>query len=104
MSSDGQPVFRPFGLHNVTAPRLVKRPPDPGYNRVAAHAGLQGQSLIQVVVNSRGETEQPKILRPLGVGLDDAAVEAVSHWHFEPAMRDGKPVVVVVQIEVNFRQ
>ena len=35
--------------------------------------------------------------------LNDEAVETVRKWHFDPAMRDGKPVAVAITVEVNFR-
>jgi TonB family protein len=44
-----------------------------------------------------------QVSRPLGLGLDEKAVEAVSKWRFKPAMKDGKPVPVTANIIVNFR-
>jgi TonB family protein len=44
-----------------------------------------------------------RVQRSLGMGLDDKALEAVRTWRFEPALKDGRPVAVQVNIEVNFR-
>jgi TonB family protein len=44
-----------------------------------------------------------KVVRPLGMGLDQKALDAVKQWKFEPAMKDGKPVAVQINVEVNFR-
>jgi len=43
------------------------------------------------------------VARTLGLGLDEKAIEAVKVWRFEPAMKDGKPVAVQVNVEVTFR-
>jgi TonB family protein len=44
-----------------------------------------------------------KVARSLGMGLDQKAIEAVRQWKFEPAMKDGRPVAVQINVEVNFR-
>ena len=44
-----------------------------------------------------------KVARSLGMGLDQKAIEAVKKWKFEPALKDGKPVAVQINVEVNFR-
>jgi len=43
------------------------------------------------------------VVRPLGLGLDEKAIEAVQQWKFKPGMKDGKPVPVQAQTEVTFR-
>jgi TonB family protein len=44
-----------------------------------------------------------RIIRSLGLGLDEKALEAIKKWRFRPAYKDGKPVTVAATIEVNFR-
>jgi TonB family protein len=44
-----------------------------------------------------------RVQRGLGMGLDQKAVEAVKQWKFDPATKDGKPVAVQINVEVNFR-
>ena len=44
-----------------------------------------------------------KVVRPLGLGLDEKAIEAIKKWRFRPGVKNGKPVAVLVTIEVNFR-
>ena len=44
-----------------------------------------------------------KVMRSLGMGLDEKAMECVARWRFEPGTKDGRPVTVEAQIEVNFR-
>jgi len=43
------------------------------------------------------------VLRSLDSGLDQKAVDAVKQWKFEPAMKNGEPVAVVINVEVNFK-
>jgi TonB family protein len=55
-----------------------------------------------MVVGPDGKPRDIKVLRTLGLGLDEKAIEAVKHWRFEPAMKDGKPVSCMINVEVNF--
>lgn len=59
--------------------------------------------MLWTVIDETGHTVKTRIVRPLGVGLDDKAVAAVSRWSFHPATRDGQPVPVQINVEVNFR-
>jgi len=54
-------------------------------------------------VDEKGNPRELKVIRPLGLGLDQKAIEAVEKWKFKPGMKDGKPVAVQATIEVNFR-
>jgi len=100
MRSGTEPVFR-IGPR-VSPPRIVNQS-EPDYTELARRARYQGTTVMRAVVDSRGDTTQVQILRPLGMGLDDQAVNVVRQWRFEPAKRDGKPVAVTVDIEVEFR-
>lgn len=99
--SNGGPVYRVVGPH-ITPPRLLKHK-EPEYSELARHAHIEGTNVLSGVVDEQGVLSQIQILRPIGVGLDEEAVKAVSRWHFEPAKRDGKPVPVAIEIEVSFR-
>jgi len=102
LRSGTEPVFRVGPAHQVSPPRIVTQF-EPEYTELARHARYQGTTIVRAVVDSRGETTQVQILKPLGMGLDDQAVNVVKQWRFQPARRDGKPVSVSVDIEVNFR-
>lgn len=77
--------------------------PDPEYSEEARKAKYQGVVLLAVVVDANGRVSDVKVLRPLGLGLDEKAIEAVQKWKFKPAMKDGHAVAVSANIEVNFR-
>jgi TonB family protein len=59
--------------------------------------------VISVVVNEKGFPEMLEIVRGLGEGLDIEALVTVARWRFNPALKDGKAVAVLVNVEVTFR-
>ena len=70
----------------------------------ARRAKYQGVCLIQMIVDAQGNPQNPRVVRPLGMGLDEKALEAVRKYRFKPAMKDGRtPVPVMITVEVNFR-
>ncbi len=86
----------------VSPPSIIYKV-EPEYSEEARKAKFQGSVLLFVVVDEYGNPRDIKILRPLGLGLDQKAIEAVEKWKFSPGKKDGKPVPVQAQIEVNFR-
>jgi len=96
----GGGVFRAGG--GVTAP-VVTYKVEPEYSEEARKAKFQGTVLLYIEVNERGLPQNPRVIRALGMGLDEKAIEAVMKWRFQPGRKDGKPVTVAAQVEVNFR-
>jgi len=96
----GGGVYRIGG--GVSAPQLVFKV-EPEYSEEARKAKFQGTVVIFVVVDEKGLPRDLKVVRALGLGLDQKAIEAVQKWRFKPGLKDGKPVPVAAQIEVNFR-
>jgi TonB family protein len=86
----------------VSAPRAIYSP-DPEYTEEARKAKYQGVVVLWLVIGPDGRPRDVRVARALGMGLDQKAVEAVRQWKFEPAMKDGKPVAVQLNVEVNFR-
>jgi TonB family protein len=86
----------------VSAPVPIFRP-EPEYSEEARKAKWQGAVLLQLVVDENGVPQEIKVVRSLGLGLDQKAIEAVQKWRFKPGLKDGKPVPVSANIEVNFR-
>ncbi len=87
---------------NVTQPRKLSGD-QPAYTPEARAAKIEGTVLLGVVVNADGSLGDIRVVHSLSPDLDQKAIEAVSQWKFVPATRDGKPVSVQAQIEVNFR-
>jgi len=86
----------------IAAPKAISSP-DPEYSEEARKAKYQGVVVLWLIVDQNGNPKNIKVQRPLGMGLDQKAIEAVQHWKFEPATKDGTPVAVQINVEVNFR-
>jgi TonB family protein len=86
----------------VSAPRALHAP-DPHYTEEAKSHGLEGVSTLWAIVDTDGRIHKVRVARPLGFGLDEEAIAAVGEWRFEPSQKDGTPVPVQINIEVNFR-
>lgn len=86
----------------VTAPSVAFKV-DPEYSEEARKAKYSGTVLLSVVVDQEGTAQSLVVLRKLGLGLDEEAEAAVKQWRFRPGTKDGHPVNVRAQIEVNFR-
>ena len=76
---------------------------EPEYSEEARKAKFQGTVVLFIVVDEHGNPRDLRVLRPLGLGLDQKAIEAVQKWKFKPGMKDGHAVPVQATIEVNFR-
>jgi TonB family protein len=86
----------------VSAPVPTYKP-EPEYSEEARKAKWQGAVLLELVVDADGVPQNIRVIRSLGLGLDQKAIEAVQKWRFKPGQKDGKPVPVSANIEVNFR-
>jgi TonB family protein len=96
----GGGAFRIGG--GVSAPVPIFKP-EPEYSEEARKAKFQGTVLLAIVVDVDGRARDIRVIRPLGMGLDEKAIEAVSRWRFKPGYKDGRPVPVQAAVEVNFR-
>jgi TonB family protein len=88
--------------NGVTAPVvLYKREPE--YTEEARKAKYSGTVLLSVEIDPSGTPTNIQVQRGVGLGLDERAIEAVRQWKFKPGYKDGNPVTVMANIEVNFR-
>lgn len=76
---------------------------DPEFSEEARRAKYQGEVMVQIIVDAQGNVQSPRVVRPLGMGLDEKALEAVVKYKFKPGTKDGKPVPVYMTIAINFR-
>jgi TonB family protein len=94
-----EPVFK-MGK-GVTPPRVIYQP-EPEFSEKARAAHYQGTCVLSLVVGEDGIPRNITVTTPIGMGLDEKAVEAVTNWRFEPARKDGNPVAVQIAVEVDF--
>jgi TonB family protein len=97
----GRPVYL------VTpAPMQPPRPihtPDPEYTATARQKLVTGIATLLAVINEQGVPEVLEVVKGLGEGLDTQALVAVADWRFRPAVKDGKPVAVMINVDVSFK-
>jgi periplasmic protein TonB len=92
-----------IGAGGSLVPPLVLYKVEPEFSDEARKAKYQGTVLLTIEVGEDGKPHGLRVLRGLGLGLDEKAIEAVSRWKFKPALRNGHPVRAAATIEVNFR-
>lgn len=86
----------------VSAPVLIYSV-EPEFSDEARRAKYQGICVVSLIVDKQGLPQNIQVVRPLGMGLDQKAVEAVRQYKFRPAYYHGHPVPVLINVEVNFR-
>jgi protein TonB len=86
----------------VSAPQLVYSV-EPEFSEEARKAKVAGNVLVNLWVDTNGMPSHVHVIRGVGMGLDEKAVEAVKQYKFKPAMENGKPVLVELNVEVNFQ-
>jgi protein TonB len=95
----GGGVFHVGG--GVSAPTIIKKV-DPQYSEEARKARYQGTVVLEAIVQKDGSVQIVRVVRSLGFGLDEKAIEALRQWKFSPAKQNGVAVPVALNIEVNF--
>lgn len=88
--------------NGVTGPTVLFKI-DPEYSEEARKAKYSGSVLLSVIVDTEGRARDIRIVKHLGMGLDEKAVDAVEKWTFKPGMRNDQPVNVAATVEVNFK-
>ena len=87
---------------NVKPPVVVKQAL-PEYSQQAKAAKFSGTVQVYVLVDKNGYPTHIRVVKGVGMGLDEKAVEAVSQYRFKPATLAGMPVAVDLYIDVNFQ-
>jgi TonB family protein len=85
----------------VTAPVLLTQVL-PEYSEEARKARFQGTVVLDTIVREDGSVQVMRVARSIGFGLDQKAIEAVLKWKFQPGRKNGNPVPVALNVQVNF--
>jgi TonB family protein len=93
--------IRPIG-GGVTPPSPIHIV-EPQYSEQARDAKFSGSVLVALIIDANGLPQNVHVVRGIGMGLDEKAIEAVKRYTFHPARLNGRPVPVVMNIEVNFQ-
>ena len=93
MSAQPQDVKPPVAISRI----------DPQYTEVARKARVEGIVIIEAIIDRNGNVTDARVLKPLALGLDTAALDAVRRWKFTPGTLNGQPVPVIYNLTVNFR-
>jgi TonB family protein len=91
-----------YHVGNGVTPPVLTYSVDAKFSKKAKDAKYQGVSVVSCIVDTHGMPQHVRTVRKLGMGLDEKALEAVRQYRFKPGTLNGKPVAVVVTIEVNF--
>jgi protein TonB len=102
------PVAAPVEDKILTVGGAVSRPVQltgqaPRYTKVALHARVEGTVILKAVIDERGRVSNVHVLSGLPMGLDQAAVDTVQDWTFEPAKLAGRPVKVFYTLTLKFQ-
>jgi TonB family protein len=86
---------------DLKPPKLIKKV-DPVYPQAAREKGIQGVVILEAKIDESGRVMDAMILRSVP-GLDEAAIDAVKQWVYEPMIMEGKPTMALFTVTVNFK-
>jgi TonB family protein len=87
----------------VTTPPVLTHFVKAEFPAQARQAGFVGFCIVHLTVNEHGIPQDVRVLRPMGMGLDENAIQAVKQERFKPAMRGGRAVAFPLTMKVNFK-
>ena len=88
--------------HGVHGPKPISTP-DPEYSEAARQQKVEASLNVLMIVDEQGRPTTLYVTRPAGHGLDEQALRAVQQWRFRPAMFQGNPVPVAINVEISYR-
>ena len=89
-------------VHGDVVEPIVLVRVQPTYTEIARRARIQGIVIVETIIDTRGQVTDVRVLKPLPMGLSEAAVDAVKQWRFKPATLDHRPVSVYFTLTVKF--
>lgn len=98
-SADGEKIYTGRGV-DVKARLVVK--PEPAYTKDARENKVEGTVILRAVLSKNGRVESIRVFHGLPDGLTQQAINAARGIKFVPAMKDGQPVSMWIQLEYNF--
>jgi TonB family protein len=93
----------PYRPGSGITPPSIQREVKPDYTEEGRRRNIEGDVVVEIVVRSDGTVGAVKLLKGLGAGLDERAMDAVRQWRFNPAQGYGTPVDVIVEVAVEFK-
>ncbi len=96
---DGQ---GPFHVGGDIQPPVKIHDPHPAYTEEARMARIQGVVLLQAVLDPEGNVTRVQVIKGLPLGLTESALETVKEWKYKPAIHNGLPVAVYLNLMINF--
>jgi len=101
-SADPNDYNRVFRVSEVTQRARVLKKPEPTYTESARKYSITGTVVLRAVFSQDGEVTNIFVVRKLPHGLTQQALKAARAIRFTPAMKDGRPVSMYIQLEYNF--
>jgi protein TonB len=85
----------------VSTPVLIYKV-EAEFSEEARRNKYQGVVIVNIIIDKQGNPQNPRVVRALGMGLDEKAIDAIKQYRFKPAMKNGKPVAVQMNVEIDF--
>jgi len=92
-----------FDMPDGVTPPVVVTKVEPEYTEDGRWGRRQGTVWVAAEIDRSGHAVKMRVVRSLGLGLDEEAVRALDQWKFIPAKKDGKPLAVEIRVAVTFR-
>ena len=99
--NDGRKIFQLNADSGVRPPKAIYTP-EPEFTQQARKHRFEGTVMLKAVINRSGRVEHIRIVRALGMGLDEEAIDMMKKWKFKPGTRDGRPVNVELELGMSF--
>jgi TonB family protein len=85
----------------ITPPKIISRV-EPRLTREASAVGANGTVVLEVVVQPDGKAEMARVIQPLGYGLTESAIDALSRWVFQPGTKAGEALPIRMNLSLIF--
>ena len=101
-SDSSELAANPRRVRGATKPPVRTVTVEPVYPAIAREAGIHGIVIVEITIGTTGKVTDVRVLRSLPL-LDQAAVDAVKQWEFQPSISSGVPVPVVLTVPISFK-